>query len=214
VVFALRHSVVVEPGVRIGPGTTIWPGAVLRGDTHIGAEVEIQSGVWLEDTEVGDGAVIKCHSVCTGAHIGSRASVGPMAHLRPGTRLGVGAKAGNFVEIKNSELCAGAKANHLSYIGDAMVGERANIGAGTITCNYDGFSKHRTVIGADAFIGSNAALVAPIQIGDSAIVGAGSTLTHDVPDDALTLARGRQRTFEGRAPLIRRSNQPKTGVKP
>src|SRR5690606_24987995 len=125
------------------------------------------------------------------------AVVGPFARLRPGARVGAGAHVGNFVEVKNAVLEAGAKANHLSYIGDARVGAAANIGAGTITCNYDGYTKAHTDIGKGAFIGSNTALVAPVAVGDGAIVGAGSVITRDVPADALAIARGEQRTVEG-----------------
>lgn len=213
VIFILKHAVVIEPTVVIGSGCTVWPGVVLRGDTIIEAGAEIQAGAWLQDTTVGTNALIKPYSVCTGARIGPGVQVGPMAHLRPGTVLAEHSKVGNFVETKNAVLGPGAKASHLSYIGDAEVGANANIGAGTITCNYDGFSKHRTSIGEGAFIGSNTALVAPINVGEGAIIGAGSTLTADVPDQALTLARCRQRTFEGRAPLIRRRNKSRKEAK-
>jgi bifunctional UDP-N-acetylglucosamine pyrophosphorylase/glucosamine-1-phosphate N-acetyltransferase len=131
-----------------------------------------------------------------GAHVGKDALVGPYARLRPGARLGEAAHIGNFVEVKEAVIEAGAKANHLTYIGDAVVGAGANVGAGTITCNYDGVAKHRTEIGKNAFIGSNSALVAPVKIGDGAYVGSGSVITHDVPADALALARGRQTVKE------------------
>lgn len=135
----------------------------------------------------------------------SRATVGPYARLRPGAVVGRKAKVGNFVEIKKAQVGPGAKVNHLSYIGDAEIGARANIGAGTITCNYDGFDKHLTRIGEGAFIGSNSALVAPVTIGDGAYVGSGSVVTQDVPDDALAIARGRQHTKEGWARDFRAS---------
>jgi bifunctional UDP-N-acetylglucosamine pyrophosphorylase/glucosamine-1-phosphate N-acetyltransferase len=150
-----------------------------------------------------DGAVIHSFSHLAGAHVGKGASVGPFARLRPGTRLGEKARIGNFVEVKEAVIEAGAKANHLSYIGDASVGANANIGAGTITCNYDGSAKHRTSIGKDAFIGSNSALVAPVEIGDGAYVGSGSVITKNVPADALALARGRQVIKEGGAARLR-----------
>jgi bifunctional UDP-N-acetylglucosamine pyrophosphorylase/glucosamine-1-phosphate N-acetyltransferase len=139
----------------------------------------------------------------TGAHIGKGASVGPFARLRPGTQLGEGARIGNFVEVKEAVIEAGAKANHLTYLGDASVGAHANIGAGTITCNYDGAAKHRTEIGRDAFIGSNSALVAPVKVGAGAYVGSGSVITHDVPADSLALGRSRQVVKEGWATRLR-----------
>jgi bifunctional UDP-N-acetylglucosamine pyrophosphorylase / glucosamine-1-phosphate N-acetyltransferase len=147
--------------------------------------------------------VIHAFSHLTGATVGKGVSVGPFARLRPGTRLGEGARIGNFVETKEANIEAGAKVNHLSYIGDASVGAGANIGAGTITCNYDGFAKHRTAIGEGAFIGSNSSLVAPVEIGADAYVGSGSVITADVPADALALARGRQVVKEGWASRLR-----------
>ena len=135
---------------------------------------------------------LNSHSVCEDAKIEDGSSVGPFARLRPMAHVGPGAKVGNFVEMKKATLGAGSKINHLSYVGDAVIGESANIGAGTITCNYDGFSKHKTTIGAGAFIGSNTALVAPVSVGQGAIVGAGSVITKDVPEDAVSVARGKQ----------------------
>jgi len=198
-------------GVALEPGAVIWPDVVLRGQTRIHGGAEIQSGCWLQDTEVCAGALIKAHTVCDGAHIGPSCSVGPMAHLRPGSVLLSEAKVGNFVETKKATLGQGAKASHLTYLGDTEVGARANIGAGTITCNYDGYGKHRTQIGEEAFIGSNTALVAPIHIGRGAIVGAGSTLAKDVPDDALAVERGALRVLEGKAPALNRRNQVRAG---
>jgi bifunctional UDP-N-acetylglucosamine pyrophosphorylase/glucosamine-1-phosphate N-acetyltransferase len=159
--------------------------------------------VFGEKVVVEDGAVIHSFSHLAGAHVGKNVSVGPFARLRPGAKLGDGSRIGNFVEVKEAVIEAGAKANHLSYIGDAHVGANANIGAGTITCNYDGSDKHRTVIGKDAFIGSNSALVAPVEIGEGAYVGAGSVITGNVPADALALARGRQVVKEGWASRLR-----------
>jgi bifunctional UDP-N-acetylglucosamine pyrophosphorylase/glucosamine-1-phosphate N-acetyltransferase len=164
---------------------------------------------------IADGAVIHSFSHVVEAAIGKNASVGPYARLRPGTSLGEGAKIGNFVETKAAVFEAGAKANHLTYIGDAHVGAGANIGAGTITCNYDGFKKHRTQIGAGAFVGSNSSLVAPVRIGAGAYVGSGSVITRDVPDDSLAVERGEQTTRPGWAKRFRemrsRSKAPKTG---
>jgi bifunctional UDP-N-acetylglucosamine pyrophosphorylase/glucosamine-1-phosphate N-acetyltransferase len=157
------QDVVIEPNVILGPGTIIEKGATIRAFSHI-----------------------------EGANIASGAIVGPYARLRPGTEIGASARIGNFVEVKGSIIEAGAKANHLAYIGDARVGTKANIGAGTITCNYDGFDKYFTDIGKEAFIGSNSALVAPVKIGDGAIVGAGSTITKDVQDNSLSLERAPQ----------------------
>jgi bifunctional UDP-N-acetylglucosamine pyrophosphorylase / glucosamine-1-phosphate N-acetyltransferase len=162
------RDVVVEPFVVFGPGVTVEDDALIRSFCHLDH-----------------------------AHVGKGASVGPYARLRPGARLEEGVHVGNFVEVKEAVIGAGAKANHLSYIGDATVGAGANVGAGTITCNYDGVAKHRTEIGRNAFIGSNSALVAPVKIGDGAYVGSGSVITHDVPADALALARGRQAVKAG-----------------
>jgi bifunctional UDP-N-acetylglucosamine pyrophosphorylase/glucosamine-1-phosphate N-acetyltransferase len=148
---------------------------------------------------VGGGACIRSFSHLEGATVGTGAIVGPFARLRPGAVLESAVHVGNFVEIKAARLGAGAKANHLSYIGDAEVGAKANIGAGTITCNYDGVNKHRTIIGEGAFIGSNTALVAPVVVGDGAIVAAGSVVVRDVPAEALTIARGQQVDKPGRA---------------
>ena len=159
--------------------------------------------IFGEKVRVDDGAVIHSFSHLAGAHVGKGVSVGPFARLRPGTRLGDGSRIGNFVEVKEAVVEAGAKANHLSYIGDAFVGADANIGAGTITCNYDGADKHRTEIGKNAFIGSNSALVAPVQIGANAYVGSGSVVTENVPDNALALGRGRQVIKEGWATRLR-----------
>ncbi|WP_302139988.1 bifunctional UDP-N-acetylglucosamine diphosphorylase/glucosamine-1-phosphate N-acetyltransferase GlmU [Halomonas alkalicola] len=165
---------VFEGNVELGEGVRIGPHCVIR-DSHIGAET-----------------VIEPHSVIEGTVIAGRGRVGPFARLRPGTRLAVGAKVGNFVETKNAEVGEGSKINHLSYVGDARLGRDVNVGAGTITCNYDGAHKHRTEIGDGAFIGSNTALVAPVSVGSNATVGAGSTISKDVADNALAVSRGRQ----------------------
>jgi bifunctional UDP-N-acetylglucosamine pyrophosphorylase/glucosamine-1-phosphate N-acetyltransferase len=150
----------------------------------------------IKDSILRRGAQVKANSHLDGAELGEGADCGPFARLRPGSRLGAGAHVGNFVELKNAVLGAGAKAGHLSYLGDAEVGARSNIGAGTITCNYDGANKHRTVMGEDVFIGSNTALVAPISLGDGATTGAGSVVTSDVPEQGLAVARARQRVIE------------------
>jgi bifunctional UDP-N-acetylglucosamine pyrophosphorylase/glucosamine-1-phosphate N-acetyltransferase len=197
----------VEATVEVARGAVLWGGCVLRGKTRIGAGAVIHPGAVLDDTEVGAGSEVKAYSVCTGARIGPGCTVGPMAHLRAGTVLHEDVKVGNFVEVKQAELRRGARASHLTYLGDADVGEGANIGAGTITCNYDGFGKHRTEIGAGAFVGSNTSLVAPVRIGAGAIVGAGSTVTREVPDEALMVERAEERVLEGRAPRVRARNQ-------
>ena len=162
-------------------------------DTVLGRDVLVEPNVVFgPGVRVEDGAVIHAFSHLEGAQVGPGASVGPFARLRPGADLGRDAKVGNFVEIKNATLGAGAKASHLSYLGDARIGADANIGAGTITCNYDGFRKFTTTIGAGAFVGSNSSLVAPVTIGEGAYVGSGSVVTKDVPADALAVARGQQ----------------------
>jgi bifunctional UDP-N-acetylglucosamine pyrophosphorylase/glucosamine-1-phosphate N-acetyltransferase len=176
----------------------------LCSDTKFGKDVVVEPYVVFgEKVTVEDGAVIHSFSHLVGAHVGKGASVGPFARLRPGTRLGDGARVGNFVEVKQAVIEAGAKANHLSYIGDAVVGANANVGAGTITCNFDGSAKHRTTIGEGAFIGSNSALVAPVEIGARAYIGSGSVITEDVPADALAVARGKQVIKEGWAARLR-----------
>ena len=188
---ARRRRAMTEEGAILRDPASVWFSydTVLSQDADIGQNVVFGPGVVVEE-----GARIKPFCHLEGCRIGAGAEVGPYARLRPGAAIGESARIGNFVEVKNAVFAAGAKANHLSYVGDAEVGAGANIGAGTITCNYDGHLKHRTDIGAGAFIGSNTALVAPVAIGPGAIVGAGSTITEDVPADALGVARGRQHT--------------------
>ena len=180
-----------------GPDTLIDAGCVFEGDVRLGAGVTIGAHCVLRDTVVADEAVIEPHTVIERSELGTGSIVGPFARLRPGSRVGEGAKVGNFVETKNTELGAGAKINHLSYVGDTTVGTKANIGAGVITCNYDGHRKHRTTIGEHAFIGSDCQLIAPVTVGDGATIGAGTTLTADAPPGQLTVGRARQRTIEG-----------------
>jgi bifunctional UDP-N-acetylglucosamine pyrophosphorylase/glucosamine-1-phosphate N-acetyltransferase len=190
----------MEAGVTLVAPETVF----LAADTKFGRDVTVEPfvvfgvGVTIEDN-----ATIRSFSHLDRAHVGKGAIVGPYARLRPGAKLHEDVHVGNFVEIKEAVIEAGAKANHLRYIGDATVGAGANVGAGTITCNYDGVAKHRTEIGKGAFIGSNSALVAPVKIGDGAYVGSGSVITHDVPADALALARGRQTVKEGWAARLR-----------
>ena len=196
----LRAKAMDEGATLIDPDSVFlsWDTALGR-DVAVGPNVVFGPGV-----SIGEGAEILPFSHLEGVGIAAGARIGPFARLRPGTVVGEGARIGNFVEVKAADIAAGAKVNHLSYIGDASVGAAANIGAGTITCNYDGFAKHRTVIGAGAFIGSNAALVAPVSIGDGAMVGAGSTITGDVEAEALAVARGEQKTVAGGAERFRR----------
>ncbi|PXX96560.1 bifunctional UDP-N-acetylglucosamine diphosphorylase/glucosamine-1-phosphate N-acetyltransferase GlmU [Halomonas sp. LBP4] len=167
-------------------------GCIFEGEVELGEGVRIGPHCVIRDSHIGAETLVEPHSVIEGAVVAGRNRVGPFARLRPGSRLAVGAKVGNFVETKNVEVGEGSKINHLSYVGDASLGRDVNVGAGTITCNYDGANKHRTEIGDDAFIGSNTALVAPVSIGKGATVGAGSTISKDVPDNALAVSRGRQ----------------------
>ncbi len=188
---------VVEAEVQIGRDSVVHEGVSLLGRTTVGERATIESGAWLRDSSLGDEVVIGPVSVLEGATVESRAKVGPFARLRPGTVVGADSKIGNFVEIKNSRLAPGVKAGHLAYLGDAVVGSGANIGAGTVTCNYDGKDKHRTEIGEEAFIGSDTMLVAPVRVGDGASTGAGSVITQDVPDGSLGVGRARQRNVDG-----------------
>lgn len=181
----------IETGVRVSSGTEILPGTHLRGNTVIGSRCAIGPDCYIEDSIIEDDCRVR-YSVLEGARVRDETTIGPYAHLRPGADVGPKVRIGNFVEVKASRVRRGAKAGHLTYLGDADVGEDANIGAGTITCNYDGKDKHHTNIGKRAFIGSNTSLVAPVAIGDDTLVGAGSTITEDVPDGDLALARARQ----------------------
>ena len=196
---------VIEPEVRVSNDTVIHPGVSLLGHTSVGSGCTIHQGAWLRDTTVAEGVTIEPYSVLDGAEVGDGCRVGPFARLRPASRLLSGARVGNFVEVKSSVLGAGAKANHLAYVGDATVGEGANIGAGVVTCNYDGTRKSATEIGRGAFIGSDTMLVAPVRIGDGASTAAGSVVTKDVPDGALAVSRVRQKNLEGWAGGLRRS---------
>jgi bifunctional UDP-N-acetylglucosamine pyrophosphorylase/glucosamine-1-phosphate N-acetyltransferase len=187
----------IDDDVVIGPDTVIHPGAVLEAGTRVGSACEIHSWVRVHRSEVGDRVTIHNCSVVSGARIDSGASIGPFAHIRPDTTVGEGAKVGNFVELKNTTLGPASKASHLTYLGDTVVGSRVNVGAGTITCNYDGEQKHQTVIEDGAFIGSDSQLIAPVRVGKDAYVGAGSSIAEDVPPGALGIARSRQQNIEG-----------------
>src|SRR5574341_1579316 len=187
----------VDDTVAVGADTVIYPGAVLEGATAIGAECVVGPGCHVSSSRIGDRVTLRPYCVLSEAVVETDAQLGPFCHLRPLSHVGVGAKIGNFVELKKSKIGRGAKVPHLSYVGDATVGDRVNIGAGAITCNYDGTAKHETVIGAGAFVGTNASLVAPVTIGRGAYVGAGSVITKSVPDGALAVGRARQETREG-----------------
>ena len=197
----------VDAEVVLSADVELGPGVVLKGTTRIGEGAHIGAYCHLRNCEVDAHATVLPLSVADSAHIGPHSSVGPFARLREGTVLEEGSKVGNFVEIKKTRLGPGAKANHLSYLGDSDIGSKANIGAGTITCNYDGHNKHSTTIGANAFIGSNSALVAPVTIGDGAIVGAGSTINQNVPNNALGIARAKQANVPDLASLIHAKNK-------
>ena len=197
----------IDIDVIVGADTVIHPGVFLEGRTHVGARCEIHSGSRIVNSTIGDGVTINNHSVITDSTIDGKARIGPFAHIRPGSTIGEGARVGNFVELKKTTLGTGAKANHLSYVGDAVVGNNSNIGAGTITCNYDGVNKHQTTIEPEVFVGSGTELVAPVTIGHGAYIGAGSCITENVPANALALARGRQVIKEARATKIRKHSE-------
>jgi len=199
-----RRECVMADGVTLVAPETVW----LAFDTEIGRDSLVEPNVFFgPGVTLGQGVLVHAFSHIEGADVADGAEIGPFARLRPGAEIGRGAKVGNYVEIKKARLGEGAKANHLSYIGDADVGAGANIGAGTITCNYDGYFKYRTSIGERAFIGSNSALVAPVSIGKGAIVGAGSVVTKDVPEDALVVARGHQSERPGWAAHFRAAKE-------
>jgi bifunctional UDP-N-acetylglucosamine pyrophosphorylase/glucosamine-1-phosphate N-acetyltransferase len=197
VTFRNPETVVIDSMVAIGSDTVIYPFVTIEGNTRIGTDCVIEPGVHLHNVTVGNDVHVKTGTVAEDAVIEDEASVGPYAHLRPGTRLGKHVKVGNFVETKKAVFGEGAKASHLSYIGDAEIGKDVNIGAGTITCNYDGVNKHKTVLEDGVFIGSDTQLVAPVRVGRGAYIGAGSTITKDVPPDALALSRVPQKIVEG-----------------
>ena len=205
----LPQTCVIDCDVRVGPDTVIEPFVHILGNTRIGSECRVRSYSVIINCEVGDEVLIRNGCVMDESRIGARAMLGPYTHLRPGCEIAEGAHMGNFVEGKKLKLGKGSKAQHLTYLGDAEVGEGVNVGAGTITCNYDGFGKYPTVIGDRAFIGSDATLVAPVKVGKGAYVGAASCITDDVPEDALAIGRGRQVNKEGWA----RQKREKSGVR-
>ncbi len=197
---SLEHAL-VEAGVRLEPGARVGYGTVIRGESRVGGEVGERCVV--VDSVIEAGAVVRAGSVCEGALVAPGAIIGPLARLRPGARIETGAHVGNFCEVKNATIHAGAKVNHLSYVGDANIGAGTNFGAGAITCNYDGVRKHHTEVGAGVFIGTNVALVAPVTVGNGAIVGAGTVVGQDVPADAIAVGRPELKIHPGRAEKLR-----------
>jgi bifunctional UDP-N-acetylglucosamine pyrophosphorylase / glucosamine-1-phosphate N-acetyltransferase len=204
VTIELPETVLIDPEVTVGADTRIEPGVQLLGKTRIGTGCTIRTGSVLSDSVLADNVLVKPYSMVTASHLSEGAQAGPFAHLRDGARLEKNARVGNFVEVKKSVLGEGVKSMHLTYLGDARIGSGSNIGAGTITCNYDGLNKNATTIGKRVFIGSDTALVAPVRVGDGAYVGAGSVITKNVPPDALALARGQQVNKPGWAAARRR----------
>ncbi len=199
----VRGGALIDDSVEIEPDAHVDTNAVLRGATRVGAGVHVGVGSVLVDVVVGANTIIKPYSVLEKSRIGERAQIGPYTHVRPESEIADEVHLGNFVETKKTKMAKGAKANHLAYLGDGVIGERANIGAGTIFCNYDGVNKHTTTIGAGAFIGSDSQIVAPVTIGDGAYVATGTTVTKDVPSDALAIGRAKQENKEGYASRLK-----------
>jgi bifunctional UDP-N-acetylglucosamine pyrophosphorylase/glucosamine-1-phosphate N-acetyltransferase len=191
------ETCVIDSSVTVGPDTVIEPYVQLLGATRIGEECRVRSYSVIQNSTIGDGVMVRNGCVIDSAEIADGALLGPYAHLRPESRIGEGAHVGNFVETKKVTLGKGSKANHLNYLGDAIIGAGVNIGAGAITCNYDGVHKHVTTIGDGAFVGSDSTLIAPVKVGAGAYVAAGSSITTDVPEGALALGRSRQVTKAG-----------------
>jgi bifunctional UDP-N-acetylglucosamine pyrophosphorylase/glucosamine-1-phosphate N-acetyltransferase len=187
----------VDADVVVGADTVIYPCVFLEGSTKIGSACEIHSGTRIVNSTVGDRVCVKNHTVVTDSTVESGVSLGPFAHIRPGSEVGEDAHVGNFVELKKTRLGKGSKANHLAYLGDATIGAKTNVGAGTITCNYDGEKKHQTVIGDGVFVGSNSTLVAPVTLADGSYIAAGSAVTTDVPAGSLAIGRARQENKDG-----------------
>jgi bifunctional UDP-N-acetylglucosamine pyrophosphorylase/glucosamine-1-phosphate N-acetyltransferase len=204
----------IDDGVAVGRGTIIHPGVTLEGGTRIGANCRIRSWVRITDSVIGDNVLVNDSCVIVESQVDDECHVGPFSHLRPASHMKAGSNVGNFVELKKTVFGEGSKANHLAYLGDATIGAGVNIGAGTITCNYDGEKKHPTVIEDGAFIGSDSQLIAPVKIGAGAYVGAGSSITDDVPPGALAVARGRQTNITGWVERRRRQKQEARSKKP
>jgi bifunctional UDP-N-acetylglucosamine pyrophosphorylase/glucosamine-1-phosphate N-acetyltransferase len=219
--FIDASSVFLAPEVTIGRGTTVYPNVHLEGETKIGRQCTVYPNVRILNSIIEDGAVIKDCTLIEESVVKKRAAVGPFAHVRPGSEIGTDARIGNFVEVKKSVIGPGTKAGHLTYLGDAKIGKHVNVGAGTITCNYDGHRKHTTVIKDNVFIGSDSQFIAPVEIGEGAYIGAGSTITKNVPAKALALSRVEQRQIDGwalkRTPkekrLKRKKKRKSSGVK-
>ncbi len=188
------YNTYIAPSVRIGKDTVVYPGVMLEGNTIIGSDCVIGLGSIITDSKIGNGVKIKAYSVIEESNVMESACVGPMAHIRPASVIEKNAHIGNFVEVKKSTIGEGSKANHLTYIGDATIGKGVNIGAGTITCNYDGVKKYQTIIEDNVFVGSDTQFIAPVRIGKGSLIGAGTTVTHDVPEDSLVLSRVKQET--------------------
>ena len=214
VTIQLPDTVLIDPEVTAGEDSTLEPAVQLLGKTRIGERCTISTGSVLANAVLGDAVTVLPHSVIRDSRVDDGAIVGPFAQLRPGSHVKAGAKVGNFVEIKKAVIGEGSKVPHLSYIGDAKLGSKTNIGAGTITCNYDGLAKHQTVIGNRVFVGSDTVLVAPVRIGDGAYIAAGSAITENVPSDALAIGRGRQSNKRGWAARRRRERALPAETKP
>jgi bifunctional UDP-N-acetylglucosamine pyrophosphorylase / glucosamine-1-phosphate N-acetyltransferase len=201
------HNTYIDADVRIGKDTVIYPNTFLTGRTEIGEGCVIESGCQIVDSIIGSQVTIKWASVVSGSTVRERATIGPFAHIRPHSDIGEEARIGNFVEVKKSTIGKGSKSSHLTYLGDATVGKRVNVGAGTITCNYDGVSKHPTIIEDEVFIGSNTELVAPVRIGHGALIGAGSTITKDVPPESLAIGRAKQVNLNKKPFVLRKKGE-------
>ena len=201
-------AVYVEEGVTVGAGTLLLPGTILRGETRIGRDCCIGPQAMLTGCTVGDGCTVNA-SQCEESTIQAGCQIGPYAHIRPHCVVGEGSKIGAFVQLKNCSLGRGTKMAHLTYVGDSDVGDNCNFGCGTVTCNYDGFQKHRTTIGSHVFVGCNTNFVPPVQIGDGAFIAAGTTVTQDVPEDAMVIGRARQEVKEGWAEENRQKQEKK-----
>jgi bifunctional UDP-N-acetylglucosamine pyrophosphorylase / glucosamine-1-phosphate N-acetyltransferase len=210
----LPETVLIDPDVSAGEDCTLEPGVQLLGKTKLGARCKIGTGSVLQDTALGDDVTVRVHSLIEESRLDKGTVVGPFARLRPGTHLKSGARVGNFVETKKAIIGEGTKVPHLSYIGDARLGFKTNIGAGTITCNYDGVNKYPTTIGNKVFVGSDSIFVAPVRVGNGAYIAAGSAITENVPADALSIARTRQTNKKGWAAKKRREMAAAAHAKP
>jgi bifunctional UDP-N-acetylglucosamine pyrophosphorylase/glucosamine-1-phosphate N-acetyltransferase len=207
------ERVYISSEAEIENDVTLYPNTYIDGKSVVRAKTVLFPGVRVSDSEIARGCIIKDNSLIEGSFVGEGSVVGPMAHLRPGTRLNGKNSIGNFVELKKTSMGTGSKANHLTYLGDAKIGDGTNIGCGAITCNYDGFNKHETIIGDNVFIGSDVQFVAPVKIGDGALIGAGSTITNDVEENTLSLSRSPQKNLKGKAAEYRKVKERQKGEK-